>query len=134
MSNNVTIEWDFSEIIKHFEEMGKDLEKSEEAGTKKAAAVIVEALKKNVGRSDIDEEGYVHMQDDIHVSGLKEDKTDGSKVREIYGGKKTGWKWRFKEYGTSKGNGNQFMTKSLQETDEEIKKIIDDEIKKQLNL
>lgn len=132
--SNVTIEWNFTEITKHFESMDKDLEKAEEAGTKKAAAVIVDALKKNVGRSSIDEEGYVHMQDDIHVSGLKEDKTDGSKVREIYGGKKTGWKWRFREFGTSKEDGNQFMTRSLQETKNEVKQIIDGEIKKQLDL
>ena len=132
--SNVTFEWDFSSIIKEFEKMGKDIEKVEDKATFKASKVVADALAKNVGRSDIDEEGYVHMQDDIHISSLKEDKTDGSKIREIYGSKKTGWKWKFREFGTSKDAGNQFITKSLNETKKEIKKIIDDEIKKQLNL
>jgi HK97 gp10 family phage protein len=130
----VTFEWDFSAITKEFENMGKDIEKVEETATKKAANVVAEVLAKNMGRSNIDEEGYVHMQDDIHVSGLKDDKTDGSKVREIYGGKKTGWKWHFREFGTSKEDGNQFITKSLEETKSEVKDIIDAEIQKQLKL
>jgi HK97 gp10 family phage protein len=134
VSNNVTFEWDFSNIIKEFETMGKDMLKVEEVATKKAAKVVADALAKNMGRSDIDEEGYVHMQDDIHISGLKDDKFDGSKVREISGGKKTGWKWHFQEYGTSKDAGNQFITKSLAETKDEVKDIVDSEIRKELKI
>jgi HK97 gp10 family phage protein len=133
MSDSVSFEWDFSEIMNEFEKMGKDIEKVESKATKKAAKVVKVAIEKNVGRSDINKEGYTHMQDDVKISGLKEDeKLD--KVREIKGGKKTGYKWKWREFGTSKQKGNAFMTKSVQETQQEVQKIINDEIKKELDL
>lgn len=133
MADTVNIEWDFSEITNELEKMGKDIEKVEQTATLKAAQVIKAAVEKNIGRSDANKPGYIHMADDVRLSGLKEDE-DGDKVREIYGGKKTGYKWKWLEFGTSKMKGNQFMTKSLEETSEEVKKIIDEELQKQLDL
>lgn len=133
MADTVNFEWDFSEIINEIEEMGKDVEKVESKATLKAAQKVKGAVEKNIGKSNVDKEGYTHMMDDVKVSGLKEDE-DGDKVREVYGGNKTGYKWKFLEFGTSKMKGNQFMTKSLEETAGEVEKIINDELQKQLNL
>lgn len=131
--SEVNFEWDFSEIINEIEEMGKDVEKVESKATLKAAQKVKGAVEKNIGKSNVDKEGYTHMMDDVKVSGLKEDE-DGEKIREVYGGSKTGYKWKFLEFGTSKMKGNQFMTKSLEETAGEVEKIINDELQKQLNL
>lgn len=133
MADNVSFEWDFSEIMNEFEQMGKDIGKVEQKATLKAGQTIKAAVEKNLPKSDIEREGYVHMKDDVRLSGLKEDE-DGDKIREVYGSKKTGYKWKFLEFGTSKMKGNQFMTKSVEETAGEVEKIINDELQKQLNL
>ncbi|MGD9700677.1 HK97-gp10 family putative phage morphogenesis protein [Acinetobacter sp.] len=133
MSNaDIIVEWDFSEIERELEKMGKDIDKLKANATKKAAEVVKAAVERNVGRSNINKPGYVHMQDDVKISALKEDEETGADVREVGGGKKTGYKWRFAEYGTSRWRGNQFMTKSVNETADEVKKIIEEEIKKEV--
>jgi HK97 gp10 family phage protein len=126
-------EFDFSEVTQGLEEMAKQLEKVETKATLKAAKIVKSAVAKNVGRSNITKAGYTHMADDVKVSGLKTDE-DGEKYREVYGGKNTGYKWKFLEFGTSKMKGNQFMTKSLEETAEEVEQIINEEIKNTLDL
>ncbi len=132
--SGIILEWDFEEIERELEKMGRDVDRLQSRATMKAAKVVKEAVERKVGRSNINRPGYVHMQDDVKISALREDEELGIKVREVRGGKKTGYKWRFAELGTSKWKGNQFITKSKNETAEEVKRIIDEEIKKELKL
>lgn len=131
---NIEFEWDFDEVMQEIEKMGKDVKKVEGNATRKAAEVVKNAVEKNLPRSDIAKSGYVHMADDVKISGLKEDKETGDSIREVKGSRKTHYKWKWLEFGTSKMKGNQFITKSKLETESEVADIINDEIKKELDL
>lgn len=133
MADTVYVDFDFSHISKEFERMKRDLSKVEIRATLKAARVVKESLNQNMGRSNIKDSDYVHMQDDILISALKQDSDDDT-VREIYGGKKTGYKWHFLNNGTSNMAGNQFMDRSILETEDQVQDIIEKEIKSELGL
>lgn len=130
---DVKMDWDLEEVMIKIEHMGKDVNKFEKDSTLAAAKVVKSAVEKNLPRSDINKAGYTHMQDDVKISSLKTDK-ELNKVREVKGGKKTYYKWKFLEYGTSKMKGNQFLTKSIKESKDEAIKIINNAIKKALDL
>ena len=126
MSDNISFEHDFSQILNGIENMVDDVSKIEAKATLKGAKILKESLEKNVGKSTIDHE---HIADDIKISALKTD-DEGNEAREVKGGKKTGYKWKWLEFGTSKMKGNQFITKSLHETKDEVQSAIDNELKK----
>lgn len=131
----VSIEFNFSEIEKAIEQTGKDVASIEKTATQKAADIVASAVKDNLTRRHYGPKDkrsspeYVHMKDDIHISALKEDE-DGDKVREIYGGKKTGYKWRFLNDGTSKMQGTQFADRSVLETEQQVQDTIEKEVEK----
>ncbi|WP_053957163.1 HK97-gp10 family putative phage morphogenesis protein [Inediibacterium massiliense] len=132
MSDNISFEWDFSGILKEFERMGKDMEKVEKTGTLKASKAVANKLKDNTNRSTVDKEGYKHMQDNIKISGLKEDE-NLDKYRGVGFGKLQ-YKANWLNDGTSKMKPTHFLTKTVEETKDEVKEIIDQEIKKELKL
>ena len=130
--SEVTIECDFSGLIANIERMGKDIENVAGKATLKAARVVAEKAKENLKRSNLKKypEGYMHMQDDVKISSLTDE--DGDKIRKIGGGRKTGYKWRFLEEGTSKMSGTQFASRTKLETEREVESIIINEIRKVL--
>lgn len=129
----VKMEWDLEQVMNQIEKMGKDVNKFERDATLEASKVIKDAVERNLPRSDITKAGYIHMKDDIKISSLKTDK-DYNTFREIRGGKKTNYKWKWLEYGTSNMKGNLFLTKSMRETQNDAIKILNDFIKKSLGL
>jgi HK97 gp10 family phage protein len=133
------MEHDFSHVLQGFEQMGVELHKIIPKTTLKAAKIIKSAIVRNLPRSKDDEKKtlqwkgkmkYVHMQDDVKITTLKEDVETLDMVRHLRGGKYTHYKWKWWEFGTSKLEGNQFMTRSLKETNTEVQKAINDDIKK----
>lgn len=140
MSSNVKMDWDFSDITNKFDNMGKDLTALEKIVTSKVAKVIKLAIQNNLLRSSKDKNqydrnvDYKHMKDDIKISSLKEDKESLDSIREIKGGKQTHFKWKWLENGTSKMKPNHFLTKSMNQTKDEVKSIFNEAIKKALRL
>lgn len=138
-NNNVNIEHDFTKVLDGLEKMGIDLYKLIPNVTLKAAKIIRDAIVRNLPRS---EEGvgkklqwkktskYIHMQDDVKITSIKTDEETQDKVRHVRGGKYTHYKWKWWEFGTSKMKGNQFMTRSMKETQNTVQAIIDEGIKK----
>ncbi len=129
--SKISIEVDFSEIINRIKQIDADVKKIEDSATLKAAKHVSEKVKINLPRSSrSNKQGYVHMQDDIKISSKMDE--DGDRVRKISGGKKTSYKWRFLEEGTSKMPGTQFATRTAIETQTDVRNIIIEEVRKVL--
>ncbi len=125
----VNIEFDFSNIEDEMLKMVDDIAKAEEIIILRSAQLVRDRMKQKVNVSDINWPGYKHIKDDIKISRLKDDKA-GTKYREIYGGKKTGFKWKYLEYGTTKMNAIPFMQPSLEDTELERQRIAEEELRK----
>jgi HK97 gp10 family phage protein len=125
----VNIEFDFSNIEDEMLKMVDDIAKAEERIILRSAQLVRDRMKQKVNVSDINWPGYKHIKDDIKISRLKDDKA-GTKYREIYGGKKTGFKWKYLEYGTTKMNAIPFMQPSLEDTELERQRIAEEELRK----
>lgn len=131
---DVTIDWDFSDIMASIEKIGVDIEKVASPATKKAADYVAQEVKNNLNRSNRKTysypEEYIHMQDDVKVSNMIDE--DDDKIRVIGGGKWTAYKWRFINDGTSNMEGNHFADCTKIETEDKVKEIILDEVRKVL--
>jgi HK97 gp10 family phage protein len=114
------------------EKLGQDVAGVTDKATLKAANVVADRVKVNLKRSRKKSypPEYVHMQDDVKVGSLIDE--DGDKVREVGGGRKTGYKWRFLEDGTSYMTGTQFASRTKLETEKEVEDIILEEVRKVL--
>ncbi|MFC0188233.1 HK97-gp10 family putative phage morphogenesis protein [Fictibacillus aquaticus] len=86
----------FDELEKFFDEVGKDVEKTDKVALKAGGEIIAEAQRELVNRSGKDQD---HIQDNIRVSGPTES-SDGEKFVSIGPNKKVAWRAHFLEYGT----------------------------------
>ena len=101
-------------------------EKSARKTLKEAADLTKAAIIKNLPRSNISKEDYVHMQDDVQA-GVRTNK-DGELYASIRGGKKTGTKWHLLNDGTHNMNATHFMDKAMAEVGPQIEAILDKEM------
>ncbi|QUH28227.1 HK97-gp10 family putative phage morphogenesis protein [Vallitalea guaymasensis] len=132
MSDQVNISFNFDNLIKEFENMGKDIEKIERRTTLKASKVVADKLQDNVVRSDVEKEDYIHMKDNVKISGLKKD-DELNKTRSIHFGKLQ-YKAKWREFGTSKQDPDYLLSRTVKETEDEVKQITDNDIKKALGM
>lgn len=132
MADCIEIDYDFSGIMESMQNMVADIEKLEAKATLEGAKVVKTAVEERLNniKSDIEKEGYTHMADDVKISGYKN--VDGEGQRVVKGGKKTGYKWKFLELGTTKMSPKPFVTQSIQESKEDVKKAIENEVRKVL--
>lgn len=130
---DVKLDWDVKDIMDKIEKMGKDATKFESSATMEAAQVVKAHVESNLPRSDVSKIGYKHMKDHVIITSLKEDETL-TKVRKVKGGKSTGYKWKWLEYGTSNMNATNFLTKSMKESNKEVTEILNEAVKKALDL
>ena len=126
---SVNIEFDFSNIEDQLNKMVDDIAEVEDEIILKSAQLVRDRMKQRVKVSDVNWPGYKHIKDDIKMSRLKDDKM-GTKYREIYGGKKTGFKWKYLEHGTAKMKAIPFMQPSLEDTELERQRIAEEELRK----
>ncbi len=118
----IDISFDFKNIEDELKLMVKGIKEAEDEIILKSAELVAEKMKQRVKKSAINYPGYKHIKDSIKISSPKLD-DDGEKIREIYGANKTGYKWKFLEYGTVNMNAMPFMQNSVDETAAERKNI-----------
>lgn len=126
---SVSVEFDFSNIEEELKLMVKGIGEAEDKAILKSAQLVRDKMKQRVRVSNINRPDYKHIKDDIKISALKND-NEGTKYREIYGGKKTGYKWKFLEFGTTRMEARPFMQPSIDETANERELIAYEELKK----
>lgn len=126
---------DVSEVL---EKMKNKCEKEKKNVLKNIGKIIMKSVRNNMKwRSGINKSDYVHMQDDIQ-SKVKTSKY-GTMFVEVGGGKNTGYKWRFLNDGAIDQRGNvlvqatHFMEKSLNDSESNINKELDDYLRKVLS-
>lgn len=125
----VNVEFDFSNIEEELNKMVKDVGEAESRIILKSTQLVRDRMKQRVRVSKISSPGYKHIKDDMKISTLKDD-GEGTRYREIYGGKKTGYKWKFLEFGTTRMEARPFMQPSVDETEKERERIVYEELKK----
>lgn len=126
---SVNLEFDFSNVEEELNKMVKDIGEAEDTIILKSSQLTRDRMQQRVRVSKISTPGYKHIKDDIKISALKDDK-EGTRYREIRGSKKTGYKWKFLEFGTTKMKAIPFMQPSVDETEIERKNITDEELRK----
>lgn len=126
---SVEMEFDFSNIEDELKIMAKAVGEVEDSIILKSTQLVRERMRQRVRVSKISSPSYLHIRDDIRMSRLKDDKM-GTKYRELYGGPKTGFKWKYLEFGTVKMDAIPFMQPSLDDTENERKQIAYEELRK----
>lgn len=90
---------------------------------KEAGEVLAKGISNNIGRSNINSPGYVHLQDDIHVSRTKTNEF-GERFVEVGASKKKSYILKFLELGTSKMSAKLPMTKGVAQTKDDVRQIL----------
>lgn len=90
---------------------------------KEAGEVLAKGVSNNIGRSNINSPGYVHLQDDIHVSRTKTNEF-GERYVEVGASKKKSYILKFLEFGTSKMSARMPMTKGVVDTKDAVRRIL----------
>ncbi|MED4522615.1 HK97 gp10 family phage protein, partial [Bacillus velezensis] len=93
------------------EKIGGDVEKVEPVALKAGGEIIAERQRSHVNRSD---KKQPHMQDNITVSNVREDK-DGVRFVAVGPNKKVAYRGSFLEWGTSKMPPQPFIEKGGKE-------------------
>ncbi|MEM1498872.1 HK97-gp10 family putative phage morphogenesis protein [Bacillus velezensis] len=99
------------DLTQYFEKIGGDVEKVEPVALKAGGEIIAERQRSHVNRSD---KKQPHMQDNITVSNVREDK-DGVRFVAVGPNKKVGYRGSFLEWGTSKMPPQPFIEKGGKE-------------------
>lgn len=116
-------------LMNRIEDMGKAGTRVANSALKNGAEHVAKAMSDLVQVSSIDEK---HIKDDIKVSNVKT--KDGVKYVEVGPSKKTNWRAKFLEFGTSKMPAKPFMGPAYESKKNEAKEIIKQEIRNALNL
>lgn len=125
MSTEIKIEG-MQELLAKIEQLGKEGVKIEGQALKKAG----EHLKEQMITETPVRTG--ELRDSIEVSTVKT--KQGRRYVEVGPNKKTNWRAKFVEFGTSKNRANPFMARTYERNKEEIQEMIKEEIKKGLGL
>lgn len=131
MSDNVTFEWNFTQLEQDLLQMGKDLEKVQKKATMKGAKILSAKLSENINKSKTK---HKHMKDNIKISALKEDKNLNEYRGVGFGNLQFKAKWL--EFGVASYDypAQHLLSKTVIETEEEVHNAINNEIKKGLGL
>lgn len=128
----MTVEIDMTglqELVDKIEAMGKQGAKVQNEALKKAAEPVAKDMASLVNVSTINE---LHIKNDIKVSNVKTQ--NGRKVILVGPGKKTNWRAKFLELGTSRMAAKPFMAPAYEKNKENIKAIIKQKLKEGLGI
>lgn len=121
---------DSDRIEVFFDSILTDAAEVAEECLKKSARVIKAKAVANLNklRTQRNDPDYKHMADDIQASVIKD--KYGDKIARIRGGGKTGRKWHLVNDGTYKSRPTHFMDTTITQSEPEIGRIFEDEMKK----
>ncbi|UOQ93413.1 HK97 gp10 family phage protein [Halobacillus shinanisalinarum] len=120
------------QIQSRIESMGKNGVRVENKAIRAGGVPVAEAMREEVAVSDVNSSGYVHIRDDIQISGVKN--LDGIKSVEVGPGKKTAWRANFLVNGTIKMPPDDFMGRAYDQSKDEAQEKIKDVIRSELKL
>ncbi|MGG4040667.1 HK97-gp10 family putative phage morphogenesis protein [Bacillus smithii] len=119
---------DTSSIDKALKQLAGKEKRVRNKALKKAGEAIAEKLRENTPVDQTDH-NQKHMKDDIVVSGV-----DQYGEIKIGYGQETAWRVHFVEMGTIKQRPQHFIERTEQEMQEEVMKIVEEELRKGLGL
>ncbi|WP_078392079.1 HK97-gp10 family putative phage morphogenesis protein [Shouchella patagoniensis] len=125
------VNWDA--LLKQVEEMGRNVNRAENAAIKAGANIAVPIMKQEVPRSNISATDYKHMVDDIRVGRVKN--VDGVKIVEVGptdGKDGTRWRANFLVNGTKFMPPNDFILRTAQRTKGQIRAAMLTELQKKV--
>lgn len=117
------------ELMDKIEAMGRKGALIQGKALKAAAEPVAEDMRKLVNVSTVE---HKHIRDNIEVSRVKTKR--GIKYVEVGPGKKTNWRAKFLEYGTSKMSAKPFMAPAYERNKRNIIETIKRKLKEGLGL
>ncbi|MDV2683804.1 HK97 gp10 family phage protein [Alkalihalophilus lindianensis] len=123
----------FEEVLKNLSDFGNGYKRVEGRAVKAGATIVLERMKQEVPVSDINGESYVHIRDDLGMSGIRRVR-EGTAIVLVGPGKKTAWRAKFLEFGTIKMPPNAFISRASSLSRLLVKVAIMSELKKGLKL
>ena len=146
MKINIDYKEGIASIDETLSRLTPELQEQEKTVLRKIGNIIKKNAKQYMIKSDIERRAkdippsnydgsrpYIHMKDDIKMS-VRKDK-QGNHYVSVRGGKMTGYKWgpvsdgHIARDGTTFVPGNRFMAKTVQASEPEIDKLIDEMLK-----
>lgn len=117
------------ELFAKLQEAGNKASRIEADALRAAAEPVAEEMKSLVR---VGSKNDTHIRDDIDISGVKT--KDGVKYIEVGPGKKTNWRAKFLEFGTSKMPAIPFMGPAFEHKKKDIQEIIKQKLREALGL
>ena len=113
MASGMEIEG-IDELISKLNSMGQNVSKLEKDILEYASEPLAKEMKNLVHVSGKHAAYYKHIRDDIQISKVQE--KDGVKFIEVGPGKKTNWRAKFLEWGTSKMSAHPFAQPAFEKS------------------
>ncbi|MBC1402140.1 HK97 gp10 family phage protein [Listeria booriae] len=95
-------------------------------GVNRVSELVSDKLKSN---TPYDADASDHLRDDVKTTGVT-GATKGDISKDIGFGKKTGWRYHFPEFGTTKQAPQAFAQKTVNQSKSEALEIYKDELRK----
>lgn len=128
----------YDELMLSIENIGRDADKEVNKALKGSAEIVKKELEKNTPKSLIMHPKHPNARQNVVITNVKTNKDTGSKYITVgFSGKQpadVSWRIHFIEFGTIRQKPQLFMTKTIKNTQEAVKKEIMKQLKKGLNL
>jgi len=115
------------ELLNRLRNTSEKISTVENRALKDAAEPVAAEMKSLVHVSNLQ---HLHIRDDIQISGVKT--KEGLKQIEIGPGRKTNWRAKFLEWGTSKMQAIPFVQPAFEHKKREVMEIMAESIRKAL--
>lgn len=117
----------FDEILLNIEQLGGNVSKASREAVKEGGKVVRDRLEKNTPKG-----AYLsktHAKDNVVISNIKTNRDTGDKYVTVGYPAEIKWRIHFVEFGTIRQQPKLFMTKTINDTREEVKKVMMDSLK-----
>jgi len=128
----------YDELMLQIENLGKSADREVGKALRNSAEILKKGLEKNTPDSLIRHSKHPNARQNVVITNVKTNKDTGAKYITVgYSGKHpddVSWRIHFVEFGTIRQKPQLFMHKTINETQEKVKKEIMKHLKKGLNL
>lgn len=112
----------FDEIMMNLEQLGVNVDKAGRTAIKEGAEVVRDALEKNTPKGNYNSKE--HAKDNVVISNIKTNRDTGDKYVTVGYPASIKWRIHMTEFGTIRQSPKLFMTKTINDTQEQVRKTI----------
>lgn len=122
----------YNEIMLNIEKLGGSADKEVNSALRDSAQIVQKELEKNTPKGLYNSK--THAKNNVVISNTKTNKDTGGRYITVGYPKEIKWRVHFIEFGTIRQSPKLFMTKTINDTKDEVRNAIMKQLKKGLNL